>query len=183
MATLLVMALRQESQGLFEAQSIQPLYCGVGLVNASFYLQKHIITSAAANSKISRVVNLGTAGSPTFKQGSLVECTSFVQRRTGLQIPVQSIVLHIPAITSLAPVTCGSADFVETTTSPHTKCDIMDMEAYSLAFVCQQYKIPFHCIKYISDHSDTNTVNDWKKNLQHSAESLLKIYNEYFKNL
>lgn len=172
MATLLIMALQEESQGLFEAHGISPNYCGIGLIKAAFITQQLILEK-----KPTRVLNLGTAGSHTFKQGQLVECTSFVHRQpSGFQtISQKKISTH--QITNLPQALCGSADFIENS-QPTTSCDVMDMEAYAMAFVCAQFQIPFHSVKFISDYSDKNLLQDWKKNLRQGAEKLLKIYRE-----
>lgn len=170
MATLLIMALKEESQGLFESHGFAPNYCGIGLVKAAFITQQLIMEK-----KPTRIINLGTAGSHTFRQGELVECTSFVQRQPkGFDGPTQKKITTA-AITDLPQAICGSADFIENSV-PQTNCDVMDMEAYAMAFVCAQLQIPFHSVKFVSDYSDKNLLQDWKKNLRQGAEKLLKIY-------
>ncbi len=169
---LLVMALKEESQGLFEAAGINPNYLGVGLVKTTFKLQQLL-----QQHKPRRVINLGTAGSRTIKPGSLVECTSFIQRVPHEFLPLSSKVIHVEAKTTLPPVLCGSGDFIETK-EPITHCDVYDMEAYAIAFVCEQMKISFSSIKFVTDISDKNLIHDWKKSLHISASSLLKTYNE-----
>lgn len=168
MQTLVVMALKVESQGLFEAAGYQVLYCGVGTVKAT-----HNLTKWLHQNKPQRVLNLGTVGSHKFTPGTLVECTSFVQRKTNdfLKIPTQ--ILKTTALTELPQVVCGTGDFIETST-PITPCDVFDMESYALAFTCEKMNTPFHSIKYVTDSSDINLVSDWQKNLSPAAETLLQ---------
>lgn len=168
MQTLVVMALKIESEGLFESAGYNIHYCGVGSVKAT-----HHMTQWLQKYKPQKVINLGTAGSHRFKQGDLVECTSFIQRQPHDFLQMPSSVLKTTAISTLPAGICGSADFVETST-PITPCDVFDMEAYALAFTCQKMNTPFHCIKYVTDSSDQNLIQDWQKNLSAAREALLK---------
>ena len=60
---------------------------------------------------------------------------------------------------------CGSGDnFVDR--DIELSVDVVDMEAYAIAKVCKKEKIKFRCFKYISDNADSNSSNDWKKNLK-----------------
>jgi len=167
MATLVIMAVPEESQGLFEKAGYNVFYTGMGMVKACFHLsqliQKH---------NPQQVINLGTAGSHHYAPGFVVECTAFVQRAPSNFLPLPSKKILTTALTNLTPVVCGSADFVENQ-KPVTSCDIFDMEAYALAYCCQELQIPFHSIKCISDRSDESTLKDWKKNLALSAQQLL----------
>ncbi len=167
MQTLVVLALKVESQGLFEASGFHPLYCGVGAVKATHNLTKWIFEH-----KPKQVINLGTAGSHAFKVGQLVECISFVQRHPHDFFKLPSEKIQAEKLTNLASAVCGSADFIESA-APITPCDVFDMEAYSLAYVCQKMKVPFHSLKFITDASNETLATDWTANLKFSAESLL----------
>ena len=173
--SLLVMALKVESQGLFEAAGFKPFYCGVGQVKATYQLTQWIQTY-----KPKHILNLGTVGSHKFAQGTLVECTSFVQRLPNKMAPMTSKIFRTEAISSLPQVVCGTGDFIETC-EPVTACDVFDMEAYALAYVSEQMNIPFNSIKFVTDSSNENLIHDWKKNLQLSANSLLKFYLDHIK--
>ena len=61
---LIVMALPQESRGQLERAGAQLLYTGVGKVNAAAALARRLAELRGAGNSPSRVVNLGTAGSP-----------------------------------------------------------------------------------------------------------------------
>ncbi len=172
MATLLIMALPDESQMVFENNGHKPFYCGVGQTKAAFHTHKLI-----SDLKAKHVINLGTAGSHTFKQGELVECTSFIQRFPNDFNPMKSPVLKTKARTSLPTVTCGTGDYIETS-KPLVQCDVMDMEAYAMAYVCRQLGVEFTSIKYVSDSSDQHMVTHWQSCLQDAAA---KLFNEYKK--
>ena len=170
MATILIMALKEESQGLFEKNEIIPHYCGMGQVKAAFYTQKLI-----HELKPKHVINLGTAGSYSFKQGDLVECTSFVQRRANNFLPFKSKTLNTPALTDLASASCGTGDFIDKDACL-VNCDVVDMEAYAMAYVCEQLQVGFTSIKYVSDNSNEAISKDWGANLNEASEKLLVAY-------
>ena len=180
--TLLVMALKEESQGLFEDSGIKPFYTGIGQVKATYS-----VTEAIEKTRPSSIINLGTAGSFHLNQGECVECLAFVQRpvllnrfdKKFVNSSVKSKKILVPThLTDLKKVVCGTADHIQNNADSENSnsYDIMDMEAYALAYVADQKKIPFYSIKYISDNSNNDLVLDWKKNLRNSAEKLLEIY-------
>ncbi len=179
---LLIMALPSESQGLFENQSISLHYCGIGKINAA-----HKVTELICLHKPKHILNLGTAGSHVFKTHELIECSAFVQKDmdiTPLGVPLGETPLDpIPGritgttVTNLKKGVCGTGDVFEIGT-PKLKCDLVDMEAYALAKVCKKMNVEFTAIKYITDGSDPHAKDDWLKNLQPAAVSLLKIYQE-----
>ena len=162
---MILMALKQESQGLFEGEGIKVYYTGVGKVKVTYAALKLI-----EQHKPKWVLNLGTAGSKRFSVGDLVECTQFVQRDAAALFPQK--IYKTTAITDLPEVICGTADFVELA-EPRVACDIFDMEAYALAYVCDQQKIKFNSIKYITDSSDKNVLADWSKNIEAVGKALL----------
>ena len=174
--TLLVMALADESGNVFENAGLQPLYTGIGQVKAATAL-----TKALFERKPTTIINLGTAGSFHLPQGQCVECSGFIQRHGNVKGLSSSKILAPSFLTDLPKVICGTGDFVQTEKYPHEKMsfEIMDMEGYALAYVAQQFQIPFFSIKYISDNSNGDVIHDWKKNLISSREKLLQIYLQF----
>src|SRR5688500_13991904 len=70
---LFVFALDIESAGEFD--HLNKIYTGCGKVNAAYELTKVI-----QQRKPKLVINLGSAGSHSFKRGEVVCCTRFIQR-------------------------------------------------------------------------------------------------------
>lgn len=172
---LIVIALKQESQGLFEKGGFQPLYTGIGKLNAAFTLERAL----QKQKKPQFVINLGTAGCHKIKSGrfqlhQLVECTSFIQRDLQ-QIHKKAEILETARQTDLISVRCGTADFIEFS-EPKIECDIMDMEAYALAAVCKRFEVPFMSVKYITDSSDEKTVSDWNNHISLASRTLCEFY-------
>src|SRR5258708_19491703 len=77
--TLVVMALRVESSGVFEAAGVPVLYCGVGKVNAAIALTKELSRYAHQGQEMPLVVNFGSPGSRSFPSGALLACQEFLQ--------------------------------------------------------------------------------------------------------
>src|SRR5271154_6141143 len=77
---IVVIALRVESSGVFEAAGVPVLYCGVGKVNAAIALTKELSRYAHEGEEMPLVGNFGSAVSRCFAPGTLVACQEFVQR-------------------------------------------------------------------------------------------------------
>lgn len=152
------MALKGESNGIIEQQGYFVKYTGMGLISAA-----QICTEEILNHKPDAVFNFGTAGSTHFSVGDLIEITQFCQR--GDVLPQTNSFIRTSAITNLKTGFCGSADFVEVAKNTN-QYNVYDMEAFAMAQVCRNHQIPFHCFKLITDRSDEQLKQDWKKNLE-----------------
>jgi adenosylhomocysteine nucleosidase len=172
---LLVFAMEQESQDVFASYDV--LHSGIGKVNAAYAL-----TQRLAKAKPALVINMGTAGSRKHKGGSIINCTSFIQRDMDVtflgfekfQTPFSSdpvTISHGVALDGFTQGICGTGDNFDSTEHAGN-FDVVDMEAYALALICQREKIPFLCLKYISDSADGNADTDWAAALHHTAEQL-----------
>jgi adenosylhomocysteine nucleosidase len=183
--TVVVMALRLESAGVFEAAGVPVLYCGVGKVNAAIALTKALSRYAHAGEDMPLVVNFGSAGSRCHAAGTLVACHEFVQRDMDVrglgfalgvtpydEAPVRlsfDPVFHLPA------AVCGSGDSFATT-EVEADCAVLDMEAYALAKACRRENAKFACVKYVTDGADTSAADDWQRNVHKAAEEFLRLF-------
>jgi adenosylhomocysteine nucleosidase len=183
----LVLAAVVESQGIFEKNRIEAHYCGIGKVNAAYYVTKMI--SAGATS----ILNLGTAGSHKFPAHSVVQCKSFVQRDMDLSplgfprgaTPLDPTPTHLGVQTldlGLPWAVCGTGDNFENGPAK-LNCDIVDMEGFAMAKVCYRENVPFYSYKYITDGSDEKAHLDWTANLKRASLALFEIYQEFGKKL
>jgi adenosylhomocysteine nucleosidase len=183
---LVVMALELESQGLFAERGVAVLYTGIGKVNAAYRLARALTEYRAQHGAVPKVVNFGTAGSPTLSAGSVVACRRFVQRDmdvSGLGFPVGTTpfeavpsVLEFPKwFHDLPEGVCGTGDRFETG-APTVTCDVIDMEAYALAKVCYLEGAEFGAIKFVTDGADGNAGVDWHANLPAAARAFFELY-------
>jgi adenosylhomocysteine nucleosidase len=183
---LVVMALEQEAQGVFESAGVPVLYTGLGKVNAAIALTRRLAAYRHAGHPLPQVVNFGTAGSRRYPTHSLIACHAFVQRDmdvSGLgfavgETPFESVPARLeftPAFHDLPAGVCGSGDSFETGTG-RIDCDVVDMEAYAFAKVCWLERTSFACAKYITDGADHTAGDDWQSNLPRAAQAFLQLY-------
>ena len=178
---LVVFALKSESQGFIESLGFNVLYCGVGKVNAAYQMTRYIYEAHASGGKPTLVINCGSVGSRTFKQGDLVEAHTAVQRdidATALGFPlgttpfddIEPILAFPKQFPGLKSAICGTGDsFAQD--EPLVACNVVDMEAYALAKVCHQQAIGFTSLKYVTDGADKNAHIDWQENLSKAAKA------------
>lgn len=168
-----------ESEAAEEFAHVNHTFVGVGKINATYNLLK-----AIALNKPSIIINIGTAGSSKHLGGEVVCCTKFVQRDMDVtalgfekyQTPfaTQPTVLDygLP-LPDLPEETCGTGDTFEMAHAT-IAYDIIDMEAFALAWVAKQEGIPFLCLKYISDGANGEAANDWQVTVHLAAVALKK---------
>lgn len=172
---LLVFAMEEESRNVFEGYNV--LHTGIGKVNAAYALMCRI-----ARDKPEIVINMGTAGSRKHPGGTVVNPTIFVQRDMDVTVlgfekfktPFSNDPVHIEyglSIDALPQGVCGTGDNFDATDAADI-FDVVDMEAYALALICQREKIPFLCLKYVSDGANDAAEKDWESALDVAAESL-----------
>jgi adenosylhomocysteine nucleosidase len=175
MKSLLVFALQEESQDVFSGYDL--LHTGVGKVNAAYSFTRYIL-----NSRPSLVINMGTAGSRKHPPGTIINPVKFIQRDMDVtalgfepfKTPFSSeapIVEYGTKLEGLISGVCGTGDNFDTSVAA-AAFDVVDMEAYALAVICQRESIPFLCLKYVSDGADDEAHKDWNAALHHAAECL-----------
>ena len=159
MKILIVSALSEEVHGLDESV----LITGVGKINATKSLERELSKQLP-----DLVINYGTAGKTTesLSVGDLHEVGKFVQRDmmvTELGFKEYETPFDATYIieNGRSDLTCGTGDSFWT---PKNKknFEIVDMEAYALAKVCQDHGVEFRCFKFISDGGDPD---EWKENV------------------
>ncbi|NCC21002.1 MAG: nucleosidase [Alphaproteobacteria bacterium] len=172
---LLVFAVADECGVAFGDYTV--LNTGVGKLNAAYALMK-----ALGERRPSLVVNLGTAGSAVHPAGTVVHCTSFVQRDMDVSplgfergvTPFSNEGVRLEyglEAPGLPHAVCGTGDSFETAHTGEEYC-IVDMEAYALAVICKRENIPFLCLKYISDGADGRASQDWCEALEKASVAL-----------
>ena len=178
----LIMALPNESKGLFEAEGVAVHYSGIGKVNAAFKAFDVIQKTGCKT-----LLNLGTAGSSHFEGHSLVEVIQFVQRDMdvsplGFPVGLTPMDHDHPAEIDLEAFfhdlpqgICGTGDSFETGV-PKIACNLVDMEGYALAKVCKKLGVRLISVKYITDGADDTAHLDWEENLLLGAQKLLSLY-------
>jgi adenosylhomocysteine nucleosidase len=176
--TLFVFALPSEAAEEFE--HVNKVFVGIGKVNAAYEL-----TKAIRRHKPQLIINLGSAGSNLFKKGEVICCTKFIQR--DMDVRGLGFKLYETPFSNIDPMLsygikikafpegiCGSGDSFEMNHSV-SDYNVIDMEAYPLAYVAMMENIPFLCLKYISDGADGTAADDWAVQVHNAATAFKKI--------
>lgn len=161
-----------------------PLIVGVGKINAAIGLTKYL-----QQQRPGIIINLGSAGSSRFGKGDVVCCTRFIQRDMdvrglGFQLyetpfsedgPVLQYGVRMP---DLPEGTCGTGDSFE---MQHVTADydVVDMEAFPLAYIARQEGIPFLCLKYITDGADESAGTDWNEEVHRAAKAFRRLFDQW----
>ena len=160
-------ALPEEVKGL-PLQNYQVILTGVGKINATRKLTEYIQNE----SFVGPVINYGTAGKASDKVevGKVYSVNEFIQRDMNAvsmgfekyETPFGNYALNVTNDPN--GVSCGTGDsFVSA--PPEMKSDLVDMEAYALAKICQQKAVEFYCFKFVSDNANGDTAQDWIQQL------------------
>ena len=183
--TLVVMALRAESAGVFEAAAVPVLFCGVGKVNAAMAITRELARYEHRGQQMPLVVNFGSVGSRRHPSGTLLACHEFIQRDMDVralgfalgETPYDEVpsLLSFPPVFSLPAAVCGSGDSFATG-DIEADCALLDMEAYALAKVCLRENAMFACAKYVTDGADGAAADDWRRNVHKAAEEFLRLF-------
>lgn len=188
---LIVFALKPESEGRPERLGFKTLYTGVGKVNASIALSKYLLLNPEGKN-IKWVLNLGSAGSQTLDQGSLVFGEEIKQHDMdvtplGFELGVtpfdeapQSYSSYFEEnfFDSCTKGLVLTGDRFVTETLPW-KSDAIDMEAFSLAKTCHALDVEFTTLKYITDGANENSTTDWPEQVKKAA----LCFEEFLQNL
>lgn len=153
---------------------------GIGKVKAAFHLAE-----AIRQVEPDIVINMGTAGTIHHKVGDIFVCRHFIdrdmQKLAGLGLSYQldtSALLEQKGFCKhwTESATCNTGDSFLTELTD-IEGDVVDMEAYAQAFVCNSKEIPFISVKYVSDVIGQNSVKHWEDKLADARTRLSHFFN------
>lgn len=161
-------------------------FSGVGKVNAALKTAQ-IIERDHARGFSPTIINYGTAGIVSGKEdliGSLIKPHVIVQRDMNSEpltprgiTPYDKNGGHI-VLDANEQIVLGTGDSFVTKPDPWFNTvgiDLVDMEAYAIAKVCQHYRVPFVCYKWVSDFADEDAAENWQQNVSNGAEEFKKV--------
>ena len=160
------------------------LHTGLGKLNAAYALTREL-----QRRRPKLVVNYGTAGGLNPSLAGLVEI------RRVLQVDMEAEPLAPRGQTPFSPdpfqldsgvegVVCGSGDRFVTAVDPwllQHGVEVVDMELFAIASVCQREGIPWRSFKYISDHADRDSETSWQSHVQAGQDLFLQRLGELAK--
>ena len=165
---LVLTALESELDKERAPEGFEIIYTGVGKVNAA---------SAATLSLLvlrpTLVINYGTAGKINAKLRGLVEVSHVIQRDMNAEpLSPRGVTPYSPDHSRLASgqdgIVCGTGDSFVTSVDPWLNAngvDIVDMELYAIAYVCQRHSIPWRALKFITDDANEAAAEHWTANV------------------
>jgi len=151
---LVLTAIDDELDKARAPAGVEVIYSGVGKVNAA-----SAATLALLVLRPARVINYGTAGRINEALSGLVEVAHVVQRDMMAmplvprgRTPYSSNLDRLSS--GFGDVTCGTGDSFVTSPDPwltENNIDVVDMELFAIAHVCQRHSIPWRSFKFITD--------------------------------
>jgi adenosylhomocysteine nucleosidase len=165
---LVLTAIDDELDKARAPQGVEVIYTGVGKVNAA-----SAATLALLGLRPSLVINFGTAGKISEKLGGLVEVAHVVQRdMMAMPLVPRGRTPFSPELDRLSSghgdVTCGTGDSFVTASDSwlnENSIDIVDMELFAIAHVCQRHTIPWRAFKFITDDANDFAAEHWTANV------------------
>jgi adenosylhomocysteine nucleosidase len=165
---LVLTAIDDELAKARAPEGIEIIYTGVGKINAA-----SAATLALLVLRPALVINYGTAGKINEGLRGLVEVAHVIQRdmiaeplaprgRTPFGAEFDRL------SSGQDGVICGTGDSFVTTTDPwlvEKGVDIVDMELYAIAHVCQRHSIPWRAFKFITDDANDFAAEHWTANV------------------
>jgi adenosylhomocysteine nucleosidase len=171
---LVLTAIDDELDTARAPDGVEVIYTGVGKINAA-----SAATLALLVLRPSLVVNYGTAGRINESLSGLLEVSDVIQRdMMAMPLAPRGRVPYSPELDRLSSgqtgVVCGTGDSFVTTADPwliENKIDIVDMELFAIAQVCQRHSLPWRAFKFITDDANDLAHQDWVANVK-DGESL-----------
>lgn len=173
MNDLILFALEDEAPNLFNYSNVHCI--GVGKVNSA------INTLKLCNlHRPKRIINMGTAGGIRLGHG-IHRINTVWQHDVNLMALGMKPGIHFndPESMIIMPgigKTCASGDiFITEPEKLRVECDVVDMEAYSIAKVANKLGIDIEIWKYISDPADATAGKTWKEQVASGESFYLKV--------
>lgn len=186
--------------GINSEHAIDLLIIGIGVASATFYLTQFA-------KKYDLVLNIGIAGSFTnqFKIGDVVSISQDVFADYGIDdngkfIPFNKIgsdtnllfmqnqwikqAKYEPKLPSAKGITVSMASGSEQIIDKYNRLwspEVETMENAAIFFVCNEFNIPFICLRAISNMVEPRNSSNWQ--IQLAIEKLHDEVSEYIKNL
>jgi len=154
-------------------EGVEVIYTGVGKVNAA-----SATTLAIMTLRPQLVINYGTAGKIAHIHNGLVEVSGVVQRdMAAMPLAPRGRTPFSPEMDRLSSgfgnVVCGTGDSFVTAADPwlvENNIDIVDMELFAIAHVCQRFGVPWRAFKFITDAADENAADHWNENVANGED-------------
>ncbi|MBN1408867.1 MAG: hypothetical protein JW956_13805 [Calditrichaceae bacterium] len=156
---------------LFVSEKIHLLRTGVGMDKA-----RHTLSAYLEKYEPEKIINTGTAGAlnPRFTIGLMTEPEIIYNEKKQIIKPHplyedQYLLKQSKLLSVTAPVINQEQ---KNKLLKDFDADMVDMEAFAIAYLAGQRNIKFHCVKIISDFANDQTADDFKNNYKIIIEKL-----------
>ena len=175
----------QPEYGPHLRKRIEPLICGVGLVEAAISVTAELARRQSAGALPQLVVSLGSAGSRTLAQTEIYQARTVSYRDMDAsalgfprgETPFLGLAAELPVGPRLngvpqARLSTG-ASVVSGAAYDAIDADMVDMETYAILRACHRYRVPLLALRGISDGAEElRKLRDWTQYLDIIDEKL-----------
>jgi adenosylhomocysteine nucleosidase len=143
-------------------------FTGLGKVNAAFKTFEVIQTF-----KPDLIINFSMAGAVNPAIEGLLEVEKVLQRDMITEplaprgiTPFADEPLYL--FSGYTGVSCGTGDSFITEEDPwllQNQVDIVDMELYAIALVCERLSVPWRSFKFVTNYANETAESDWLENI------------------
>ena len=159
------------------------IYTGVGKINASSSATQSILKFSP-----DLVVNVGTAGSlkknlvGTYLVSDVIEHDMNAEplAKRG-QTPFDKVNSCLKS--DVGNKKCATGDSFVTEIDPwlvEQGIDLVDMELFAIAKVCERFGIQWRSLKYVSDYVNENSADNWANSLKSASSQIEQSIDELF---
>lgn len=166
--------------------NVMTIVTGIGKARASYALTKCLMEQPC-----DLVLNVGTVGTLKHHIGDIIVSNCFVDRdyeklrAYGVEWQLISDKVSFLSLPSLLDgkesyktmVVNTGEDFV--TAGSQILGDVVDMEAFALAYVCRQFGVPMISVKYVTDIIGSNSLKLWEDKLSEARLALSDYFKRY----
>jgi adenosylhomocysteine nucleosidase len=177
---LVLTALESELNIERAVDGVEVVVGGIGKINAAV-----ATTAAILAARPTLVVNYGTCGKITKSLSGLIEMSHVIQR------DMMAMPLAPRGVTPLCEdqsiltsghgfAVCGTGDSFVTSFDrwlPLNKIDVVDMELFAIAHVCNRFSVPWRSFKYVTDSADDLAHEQWTANCSGGEEVFWDVLN------
>jgi len=150
---------------------------GVGKIKAAIATMK-----AIQKYRPTRLINYGTAGSLNRDFSEGIYQIAVVGQRD-MDVRALGCKLGETPYSKEHWITLSDVETRPTLTSgdsfvsfiPELKSDLVDMEAYAIAMVCRDQRIPLDVYKFVSDNADAEAPRTWEENVNAGSIEFIRL--------
>ena len=183
MKKILVLAALESEFFSSEALHFPIIYTGVGKINAAICATKSILEYSP-----DLIVNVGTAGSLKKDLVGIHLISEVIEHDMNAeplakrgQTPFDKINHCLKS--DIGSKKCATGDSFVTEIDPwlvQQGVDLVDMELFAIAKVCETFGIKWRSMKYVSDYVNENSADNWSDSLKNASLQIERSIGELF---